>query len=62
MILSFRKTGLGKQCRPEQSDQGLHSLPFRLQLLDTLPYGKATLSEFLGFLCYQIQLKFKTDY
>ena len=26
----------------EQSDQGLHSLPFRLHLLDALFYGKAT--------------------
>ena len=24
----------------EQSDQGLHCLPFRLHCLDTLPYGK----------------------
>ena len=30
----------------EQSDQGLHYLPFRLHLLDTLLYGKATLFEF----------------
>ena len=27
----------------EQSDQGLHCLPFHLHLLNTLFYGKATL-------------------
>ena len=26
----------------EQSDQGLHCLPFRLHRLDSLPYGRAT--------------------
>ena len=26
----------------EQSDQGLHCLPFRLHRLDTLLYGRAT--------------------
>ena len=30
----------------EQSDQGLHCLPFRLHFLDILLYGKATLFEF----------------
>ena len=30
----------------EQSDQGLHCLPFRLHLLDALLYSKATLFEF----------------
>ena len=29
-------------------DQGLHCLPFRLQLLDALLYGKAILFKFLG--------------
>ena len=29
----------------EQSDQGLHCLPFRLHLLDALLYGRATLFE-----------------
>ena len=32
--------------REEQSDQGLHCLHFRLQLLDALLYGKATLFKF----------------
>ena len=30
----------------EQSDQGLHCLPFRLHLLDALFYGKAALFNF----------------
>ena len=30
----------------EQSDQGLHCLQFRLQLLDTLLYGKYSLFNF----------------
>ena len=30
----------------EQSDQGLHCLPFHLHLLDALLYGNATLFEF----------------
>ena len=30
----------------EQSDQGLHCLPFRLQLLDASPNGKAALFKF----------------
>ena len=34
----------------EQSDQGLHCLPFRLHRLDSLLYGKAT------------QFKFYSDY
>ena len=29
-----------------QSDQGLHCLPFRLHLLDTLLYGKTTMFKF----------------
>ena len=36
------------QILKEQSDQGLHCLPFRLHLLDALPYGKATLLQFSG--------------
>ena len=32
-----------KQCRQEQSDLGLHCLPFRLNLLNTLLFGKTTL-------------------
>ena len=49
MILSFRRVGLGKQCRhrsdcsSEQSDQGLHCLQFPLHFLGTLLYGKTTL-------------------
>ena len=34
---------MDKQCRPrpeEQSDQGLHCLPFGLYLLDAIFYGK----------------------
>ena len=30
----------------EQSDQGLHCLPFRLHLLDSLLYGTATFVQF----------------
>ena len=30
----------------EQSDQGLHCLPFHLYLLDSLLYGRATLFKF----------------
>ena len=50
----------------EQSDQGLHSLPFRLHRLDSLLYGRATefkfksdnnnlfwVSEYLGNLRYK---------
>ena len=33
---------------PEESDQCLRSLPFHLQLLDALFYGKATLFKFKG--------------
>ena len=56
MILSFGQIGLCKQCRPrsdccsqirlllnEQSDQGLHCLPFCLHLLDSLLCRNATL-------------------
>ena len=32
----------------EQSDQGLHCLPFQLHLLEALLYGKATLFKFKG--------------
>ena len=31
---------------PEQSDQGLHCLPFRLHCLASLLYGRATSSNF----------------
>ena len=31
---------------PEQSDQGLHCLPFRLHRLDSELYGKATYFKF----------------
>ena len=31
----------------EQSDQGLHCLPFHLHLFDEIPYGLASLFEFL---------------
>ena len=50
MVLSFR-TGMPGQTvqtqirlflEEEQSDQGLHCLPFRLHRLDSLPYGRAT--------------------
>ena len=34
------------QIRLEQSDQGLHCLPFRLHHLDLLLYGRATSSNF----------------
>ena len=33
-------------CSCKESDQGLHSLPFRLHLLDTLLYFKTTLFKF----------------
>ena len=50
MILSFWTDRSGQtvqtQIREEQSDQGLHCLPFCLHLLDALLYGKATLFKF----------------
>ena len=49
MILSFRtdmpRQAVQTQIRlllGEQSDQGLHCLPFRLHRLDSLHYGRAT--------------------
>ena len=49
MILSFRTDMPGQTVQTqirllleEQSDQGLHCLPFRLHRLDSLPYGRAT--------------------
>ena len=49
MILSFRTDRPGQTVQThirllleEQSDQGLHCLPFRLHHLDSLVYGKAT--------------------
>ena len=49
MILSFRTDRPGQTVQTqirvlleEQSDQGLHYLPFRLHRLDSLVYGKAT--------------------
>ena len=49
MILSFRTHRPGQTVQTqirllleEQSDQGLHCLPFRLHRLDSLVYGKAT--------------------
>ena len=71
MILSFR-TDMPRQTvqtqiwllLEEQSDQGLHCLPFRLHCLDSLLYGRATVqilewlqqifwvSEYLGNLRY----------
>ena len=49
MILSFRTDRSGQTVQTqikllleEQSDQGLHCLPFRLHLLDSLLYGRAT--------------------
>ena len=48
MILSFRtdmpRQIVQTQIREEQSDQGLHCLPFRLHHLDSLLYGRATSS------------------
>ena len=45
MILSFWTDMSGQtvqtQIREEQSDQGLHCLPFRLHRLDSLLYGRA---------------------
>ena len=49
MILSFR-TDMSRQTvqtqiwllLEEQSDQGLHGLPFRLHRLDSFLYGRAT--------------------
>ena len=71
MILSFRTDMPGQTVQTqirllleEQSDQGLHCLPFRLHRLDSLLYGRATvqilewlqqifwLSEYLGNLRY----------
>ena len=59
MILSFWTDRSGQtvqtqirllleQSDQEQSDQVLHSLPFRLYLLDALLYGKSTLFKFYG--------------
>ena len=48
MILSFRTDVPGQTVQTqiwlleEQSDQGLHCLPFCLQRLDTLLHGRAT--------------------
>ena len=49
MILSFRTDIPGQTVQTqirllleEQSDQGLHCLPFRLHRLDSLLYGRAT--------------------
>ena len=49
MILSFWTDSPGQTVQTqirllleEQSDQGLHCLPFRLHRLDSLVYGKAT--------------------
>ena len=49
MILSFRTDMSGQTVQTqirllleEQSDQGLHCLPFRLHSLDSLLYGRAT--------------------
>ena len=46
MTLSFRTAMPGitvqTQIREEQSDQGLHCLPFHLHHLDSLLYGRAT--------------------
>ena len=49
MILSFRTDMPGQTVQTqirllleEQSDQGLHCLPFRLHRLDFLLYGRAT--------------------
>ena len=49
MILSFRTDRPGQTVQTqirllleEQSDQGLHCLPFRLHRLDSLVYGKGT--------------------
>ena len=46
MILSFRtdmpRQTVQIQILEEQSDQGLHCLPFRLHRLDSLLYGRAT--------------------
>ena len=47
MILSFRTDMPGQTVQTqirlleEQSDQGLHCLPFRLHRLDSLLYGRA---------------------
>ena len=53
MILSFQTDSPGQTVQTqirlrleEPSDQGLHCLPFRLHVLDTLLYGKATLFKF----------------
>ena len=55
MILSFRTNRSGQTVQTqirllleEQSDQGLHCLPFRLHLLDTLLHGKVALFKFQG--------------
>ena len=73
MILSFRTDMTGQTVQTqiwlllkEQSDQGLHCLPFRLHRLDWLLYGRATVkilewlqqifwvSEYLGNLWYLV--------
>ena len=56
MIISFRTDMPGQTVQTqirlllEESDQGLHCLPFRLHHLDSLLYGRAT------------KFKFKSDY
>ena len=54
MILSFRTDMLGQTVQTqirllleEQSDQGLHCLPFRLHRLAALLCGRATSSNFI---------------
>ena len=53
IILSFRTDMSGQTVQTqirllfeEQSDQGLHCLPFRLHRLDSLLYSRATLFKF----------------
>ena len=46
MILSFRTGRPGQTVLEEQSDQGIHCLPFRLHFFDSLLYGRATLFKF----------------
>ena len=46
-VHSFRANSVDPdQTAQEQSDQGLHYLPFRLHLFDALLYGKVTLFKF----------------
>ena len=46
MVLSIQTDRSVQTVDPDQTAQGIHSLQFRLHLVDALLYGKATLFKF----------------